>query len=86
MDITINTAIHVVAEIERVVEKEVYTLPPEERSMAVGIIAGTMRQVADRLGELRMVMEINGEAPPPTEEQLLQIRMIFRHAREHEEN
>lgn len=62
MDITINTAIHVVAEIERVVEKEVYTLPPEERSMAVGIIAGTMRQVADRLGELRMIMEINGEA------------------------
>lgn len=84
--VDITTALRYIQAIEEAVKRDASSLDKSERSMMIGLIAGTMRKAADGLGEYRAHLEAVGLADPPTEEQLLQLRMIFRRALEKSEN
>ena len=80
--VNIVNAFRYVEAIEEAVMRDVMQLGKSERSMIVGMIAGALRLAADHLGEFRANLEATGEADHPSEEQILQLKMIFRRARE----
>lgn len=83
--VTIDNALRYIEAIEEAVKRDFNKLPSDERSVSVGMIAGSLRQASDRLAAFRANQEACGAAAPMTETQKLQLRLIFRHAKEAED-
>lgn len=80
--VTIVNALRYVNAIEQAVKREITRIPKSERGMVTAMVAGALRVSSDALNNLREKMEKTGEADPITDEQRLQLRMLFRNAME----
>ena len=66
--------------IEAAVRREVARYPRSERSMAVGLVASALVQTSETLKRFKDDLEENGEATPVSDEQIAELRMMFREA------
>lgn len=80
--VDIDNSLRYIEAVERAVRRDILKVDRSERSMTVGIIAGSLRRAADALGKFRADLEESGQADPPTEEQRFRLLMYFRRALE----
>ena len=80
--VTLLNAMEYATAIEDAVRDEIMTVPVEQRSAIIGMVAVTLKLTLSSLLAFRDSLEQQGLASPPTEEQLLQIKMIMRRAAE----
>ena len=78
--VTFDNALRYLEAIEQAIKTEIKNFPKSERSMMLGVMAGSIAQVSDSLFKLRKDMERRGESTPVTEEQKQMTRIIFRKA------
>ena len=80
--VTLLNAMEYAAAIGDAVRDEITVLPVEQRSVVIGMVAATLEMTRNSLLKFRDNLERQGLATPPSDEQLLQIRMIMRRAAE----
>lgn len=80
--VTIENSLRYLEAIEQAIKREIKTIPKSERSMMLGILAGSIGLVSNRITEFRKDLEKSGESSPVTKEQKEQLKAIFRRARD----
>ena len=80
--VTIDNAIEYAASIDKAVMEGIDTIPIDQRSIVIGMVAITLELTRKTLVAFKDKLEMEGRATPPTEEQLLKIQMLMRRAAE----
>ena len=80
--VTIDNAIEYAASIDKAVMEGIDTIPIDQRSIVIGMVAITLELTRKTLLAFKDKLEREGRATPPTEEQLLKIQMLMRRAAE----
>ena len=81
--VTLENAIRYISGVKAAVDREIYSLDREDRSMVLGIIASVLAKTAEEILQMKTKMEMAGESDKVSEEKKKGLRLLFRKAGRH---